>query len=1197
MKTHKLRIGKPISIFAILFCMSLSFSAFITINNSKKAFAEEIDYEVELGETKYQISNNKDYLLMVTPIKNVQYVYEVGYVIENDTVGETDRRVNNKYFESITNGANTWTAQNIYGGTYTDNTPLIVWEIEYDSTKNYNIKAYAKCFKKVGDNYVDNGSVYSQEREVAVASEVQYKVEHYQQNLNDDNYTKIDTDELTGLENNLTEATTKNYTGFVAKSYEQATISSDGSTVVKIYYDRNKYTVTWKNGTATVETDTNVKYGTMPSFDGATPSKAMDDTNIYTFTGWGEIVAVNGDVTYTAQYSQKTITSKTYNTGKVSAYDSNNTLVVDTSKIEGFEGTVNKVYVNNTKLTPVISGTNATVSYSGDSGNATIIVETENNAYKLSIVIEKVYVLNDAQALHTFFENIKSYNENDLILLDSDVNGTGLAPIVAAANDRYFKGTFDGQGHVISNFAVSYTPSGGLFGELGNGTASGHIKNFALLGVNVNNTANYCYLLSNNLQNSSTIENVYVEGVSQSTSGIARLRSVDASISNVIVNAQFSNTTNANAFSSQTGDDKNKSQLTNCYAITNGGFAIDGTPQTNCAKYTNVDEFFNSVVDLSQQDGWASYWSLTNGSLSFGGTTLFVKTIETTYSDKYVQLANSKTLIDTSKIVGDLGTVNAVEVDGASKMFTVSGNTVSVDSLLTGSQSFTLRTTNGDYSFTTIVADYLITDQATFKSFRENNANYKYAVLTQDITCDGTTDISANGTPYVSTLDGLGYKITNAYFRYGWSKSGANFNAGVIRNVIFENYIVAENGIFGGYMQGGLIENVTMMVTYKQGYNTAGAWTSIICHEPTGRGDNTLLIKNTNFYITVPENVKYNAIKLYQDENYYSTKMQNIVIVSNGLIAKPDEPDCTGTVRTHSTKTEWTNVQIIDNRATVETQLLTSGNITLNYAKTVKAVYLDGAKVSATQSGSTLTIPATVGRRTIVIQDTDGFTTKVIAVADKLIANYNDFSTFMTSQINNYSYVVLTNDIDCNNQSVLAVKKTSGVIDGNNYKISNMATQKGFFNGEGNNFTLCNIVLDNITTPLNADSGILGRYLGANTVFANVKVINTTLSSNYVLCTQNGSTPLFVNCDFTLTAASGKENTNIYLTKTTYYYMANILNTTISCTNGSIGDYDDTLTEDNNTHKYGYGTDGTTVKVKAVNLTIIDKNGSKTFNK
>ncbi len=74
----------------------------------------------------------------------------------------------------------------------------------------------------------------------------------------------------------------------------------------------NRYTITWKNGDETLETDKSQAYGTVTSYNGATPTKEMDDDYVYTFSGWLNSLTgnmrvdnetVTGAITYTAQFS------------------------------------------------------------------------------------------------------------------------------------------------------------------------------------------------------------------------------------------------------------------------------------------------------------------------------------------------------------------------------------------------------------------------------------------------------------------------------------------------------------------------------------------------------------------------------------------------------------------------------------------------------------------------------------------------------------------------------------------------------------------------------------------------------------------------------------------------------------------------------------------------------------------------------
>ena len=120
---------------------------------------------------------------------------------------------------------------------------------------------------KPEDNKVDlilSKSQADVDIDIDINTQSTYKVEHYQQNIEDDKYSLVEADTETkiGTIGTETEATAKTYDGFSVNPFEQKTILSDSSTTVKIYYTRNVYTVTFNaNGGILNETNSQiVKY-------------------------------------------------------------------------------------------------------------------------------------------------------------------------------------------------------------------------------------------------------------------------------------------------------------------------------------------------------------------------------------------------------------------------------------------------------------------------------------------------------------------------------------------------------------------------------------------------------------------------------------------------------------------------------------------------------------------------------------------------------------------------------------------------------------------------------------------------------------------------------------------------------------------------------------------------------------------------
>lgn len=109
---------------------------------------------------------------------------------------------------------------------------------------------------------------------------VKYTVMHYQQNVEDDNYTMVEKEEKEGLTESVVPDVAKKYDGFYELIYERPKIAADESTLVEVYYDREYYLMNFNlDGGYGVE-PVYAKYGADIGTIG-TPTKPG-----YEFKGW-----------------------------------------------------------------------------------------------------------------------------------------------------------------------------------------------------------------------------------------------------------------------------------------------------------------------------------------------------------------------------------------------------------------------------------------------------------------------------------------------------------------------------------------------------------------------------------------------------------------------------------------------------------------------------------------------------------------------------------------------------------------------------------------------------------------------------------------------------------------------------------------------------------------------------------------------
>ena len=138
-----------------------------------------------------------------------------------------------------------------------------------------------------------------------------YKVEHYQQNIENDEFTlvKDDTESKKGEIDSETKAQAKAYAGFTAKTVTQEKITADGKTVVKIEYTRNVVTLTFDTDSGSEVESINGKYGA--TFTITAPTKSG-----YKLNSWNPELPTTfpaKDTKYTAKWAVEGDYTITYN--------------------------------------------------------------------------------------------------------------------------------------------------------------------------------------------------------------------------------------------------------------------------------------------------------------------------------------------------------------------------------------------------------------------------------------------------------------------------------------------------------------------------------------------------------------------------------------------------------------------------------------------------------------------------------------------------------------------------------------------------------------------------------------------------------------------------------------------------------------------------------------------------------------------
>ena len=115
-----------------------------------------------------------------------------------------------------------------------------ITEKEGFAIKEWRLNGASGTLLKDTDKFEKDETVFAVSQKKTETAK--YKVEHYQENIQDEEYTKVekDTEEKTGEVGKDTEAVAKQYEGFKSQAFSQVKITKDGNTVVKIQYKRNR---------------------------------------------------------------------------------------------------------------------------------------------------------------------------------------------------------------------------------------------------------------------------------------------------------------------------------------------------------------------------------------------------------------------------------------------------------------------------------------------------------------------------------------------------------------------------------------------------------------------------------------------------------------------------------------------------------------------------------------------------------------------------------------------------------------------------------------------------------------------------------------------------------------------------------------------------------------------------------------------
>ena len=281
-----------------------------------------------------------------------------------------------------------------------------------------------------------------------------------------------------------------------------------------------------------------------------------------------------------------------------------------------------KTVSDGTMLSFTKSGDNlvfANAVLSGYIGEQQVYLVTSAAKYKVTICMASDILTTKDEFVAYFNANAnKTTSADTYVVLKTDVDMASAKwnygwPITPASQ---FQGTFDGRGHIVSNFN---TRRGIFWNILSGGTVKNLYVNSPIVGSGAG--GGLCYDNAGTIENCAIVTRITAGEKSVPFAGLTVTNS--GTVRNCFVKIEsYTWYDTAKEFNAVVGS--NTGTVSNCYAVASSEYvtAIYGT--VTAGLYVSDAAFFESVTTLPA--GWNAYWSLSGGTLSFGGNTVIANT-------------------------------------------------------------------------------------------------------------------------------------------------------------------------------------------------------------------------------------------------------------------------------------------------------------------------------------------------------------------------------------------------------------------------------------------------------------------------------------------------------------------------------------------------------------------------------------------